>query len=488
MAKFTKKFEMYRFLQANIPNIYAEAKKAADEIGIPAELRGKFGLTGAISGCPSPLTKKVREALDKGSTEVIPLAKLADEIRSIVKDVYGDDYDAAPVNTCEAGLWVTFDALFTPPMQGRGDSYQARYIIPYEKHLHHHGGYGRPFPGRFKDILADRGSTAGELGFYGKRQNNTSVYMVPLVGADYSVHGIKYHPTIQLTKVDPEASANKIKIVAERHATMLTGITSLGYDTPGYGYGVKDTEGTPELQKKLAQIAHDFDVPYVVDNAWGVPFIGHDIRKSGADVIIYSLDKASESTTAGLIVGKEEFMVPIRRALGMHGDRYGTTASYGKAAYVTNDPGKEALLGVIAALKELRDNPEELTKPVDDMYLIVKEEFEQIHPKIKKGLIITKSYNSRAVEVNYENTWAGDELGLPIFSIEDMYSGTNILQSGMGAMGVIPTVAYDANIMISPGLGTTDENGQIIEKNFRYAVKALVKLMEIVAKYSCFIE
>ena len=50
-------------------------------------------------------------------------------------------------------------------MQGRGESYQARYLIPYEKHLHHHGSYGRPFPGRFKDIVADRGSTAGNWGF-----------------------------------------------------------------------------------------------------------------------------------------------------------------------------------------------------------------------------------------------------------------------------------------------------------------------------------
>ncbi|GLI19133.1 MULTISPECIES: hypothetical protein [Tepidanaerobacter] len=488
MAKFTKKFEMYKSLQANIQNIYADARKAADEIGIPAELRGKFGLTGAVSGCPSPLTKKVREAMDKGATEVIPLATLVDQIRGLVKDVYGDDYDAAPINTCEAGLWVAFDALFTTPMQGRGDGYQARYIIPYEKHLHHHGGYGRPFPGRFKDILADRGATAGELGFYGKRQNNLSVYIAPLVGADYSVHGIKYHPAIQLTKVDPEASAKKIKTIAERQASMLTGITSLAYDTPGYGYGVKDSDGVPVLQKRLAEIAKDFDVPYVVDNAWGVPFIGHDIRKSGADVIIYSMDKASESPTGGLIIGKEEFMVPIRRALGMHGDRYGTTASYGKAAYVTNDPGKEAMLGMIAALKEIIDNPDELKKPVDDMYKIVKEEFDQIHPKIRKGLIISKSYNSRAIEVNYENTWNDGELGLPIFSIEDMYAGTQLLQTGLSQMGVIPTVAYDANIMISPGLGTTDEKGQIIESNFRYAVKAQVKLMEIVAKYSGFID
>ena len=175
MAKFNKKFQMYQYLQANIANIYAEAKKAADEIGIPEDLRGKFGLTGAISGCPSPLSRNIREAVEKGAQEVIPLSKLVDEIRSIVKDVYGDEYDAAPISTCEAGIWVALDVLFSPPMQGRGDNYQARYIIPYEKHLHHHGGYGRPFPGRFKDVLADRGSTAGELGFYGKRQNNLSM-------------------------------------------------------------------------------------------------------------------------------------------------------------------------------------------------------------------------------------------------------------------------------------------------------------------------
>ena len=488
MAKFTKKFEMYSSLQANTANIFADAKKAADEIGIPADLKGKFGLTGAISGCPSPLDKDIKDAVMKGSDEVIPLAKLVNEIRCIVKDVYGDEYDACPVSTCEAGIWVAFDSLFSPPMQGRGDNYLGRYIIPYEKHLHHHGGYGRPFPGKYKDILADRGSTAGELGFHGKRQNNLSMHIVPLEGADYSVHGIKYHPAIQLTGVDPEASAKRIAKAAERDASMLTGITSLAYDTPGYGYGVHDQDGTPVLQKKLAQIAQDFDVPYVMDNAWGVPFIGHDITKSGADAIIYSMDKASGSPTSGLIIGKEDVMVPIRRAMGMHGDRWGTSSSYGKAAYVGFDPGKEALLGQIAALKRLKDNADSMKQPVEDMYKIVKEEFEQINPKIKKGLLFSKSYNSRAVEVNYEKTWEGNELGFPIFPLEDMYAGSQLMQTALGAMGVIPTIAYDGNIFISPGLGTTDENGQIIEANFRYAVKALVRLMEIIAKYSGFLD
>jgi len=484
MTKPKYKFQMYQQLQANMGSIYAEAKKAADEIGIPPEIRGRFGLTGAISGCPAPLRRDIMEAGEKGALEVIPLAKLVDEIRELVKDVYGDGFDVAPVSTCEAGLWLTFDALFTPPMQGRGDNYRARYIAPYEKHLHHQGSYGRPFPARFKDILADRGSTAGELGFYGKRQNNLDTVIVPLEGARYDVHGIKYHPVPMLSGVDARASLERIAFHADIHKSMLTGITSLAYETPGYGYAEKDADGVPLLQKLLAQLAHKYDIPYVVDNAWGLPFVGHDPVKSGADVVIYSMDKATGAATSGLVIGREEYMVPIRRAMGMHGDRYGTTASYGKAAYVAFDPGKEALLTQIQALKVLRDRPEVLTRPVDALEVIVKEEFSRLPAKLKEGIIISKSYNSTAVEVNYEGTWKNGTLGIPIFSIEDMYAGTNLFQSGMSQMGVIPTVAYDGNIYISPGLGTCDEEGQLLEKETRYAVQALVRLIEIVCKYS----
>ena len=484
MSKFKYKFQMYKHLQANIPAIYADAKKAAEEIGIPADLRGKFGMTGGISGCPAPLRDDIIKASEEAAKTVTPLAVMVDQIRELVKDIYGDGYDAAPTSTCEAGLWVTFDSLFTPPATGRGDNYRARYIAPLEKHLHHQGGYGRPFPGKYKDILADRGSTPGELGFMGKRQNNLDTLMVPLAGAEYSVHGIKHHPVPLLTKVDPEATYVEMKKVAERHATMLTGMTSLAYETPGYGYSVKDKDGTPVLQKLYAKLCKEYNIPYVLDNAWGVPGIGHDIRKSGADIIIYSMDKASGAATSGLIIGKEDIMVPIRRAMGMHGDRWGTGSTYGKAAYVTFDPGKEALATQIQVLKVLRDNPEVYTKAVDDLFDVVKEEFAKIHPKLKAGIIISKSYNSRAVEVNYEGTWKDGELGLPIFSIEDMYSGTNIFQSGMAQMGVIPTVAYDGNIYISPDLATTDSKGNLLKDVMRYGVQAQVKLIEIVAKYA----
>lgn len=479
------KFEMYRQLQQNIPALYAEARAVAEEI-VPRDLKGKFGLTGAISGCPAPLRDDILKASEEGAREVIPLAKLVDEIRELVKGVYGDEYDAAPVSTCEAGLWVTFDCLFSPPMMGRGDSYRSCYIAPYEKHMHHQASYGRPVPPRYKDFLADRGSTAGELGFYGKRQNNLDTVIVPLSGARYDVHGIKYHPVPLLTGVDPEQSREQLKKQAAIHSASLSGFTSLGYETPGYGYAKQDAQGTPLLQQYIAEIAQSYNVPYVIDNAWGLPFVGCSPIRTGADVVIYSMDKATGAATSGLIIGKEECLVPIRRALGMHGDRYGTTASYGKAAYVTFDPGKEALLTQIQALKVLRDNPEVLTAPVDALEKIVREEFASINlpPRLKDGLLITKSYNSTAVEVNYEGTWAGGEMGLPIFSIEDMYAGSNIFQTGMAQMGVIPTVAYDGNIYISPGLGTCDGKGQLVDAAMRPAIKALVKLIEITAKYA----
>ncbi len=295
MSKY--RYHLYKKLKLSMPKIMEEAKKAADEIGIPHEWRGKFGLTGAISGCHGLITKEVDEAISAVAREVIPNKVFADEIRDIVKDYYGDEYDALLVSTCEAALWLSFDVLVAPPLTGRGEKYRSRYVIPYERHIHHHGGYGRPIPPYYKDILADRGCTAGELGFYGKRLENVDTIIVPMVGARYVAHGIKYHPAVLLSGVNALATAEKIKETAERYIDTLAGFTTLGYDTAGYGYGDKDNDGTPLLQKKIGELACLYNVPYIVDNAWGVPFIGTDPRKTGAWVMTYSMDKAAGAPT-----------------------------------------------------------------------------------------------------------------------------------------------------------------------------------------------
>jgi len=54
-------------------------------------------------------------------------------------------------------------------------------------------------------------------------------------------------------------------------------------------------------------------------------------------------------------------------------------------------------------------------------------------------------------------------------------------------MGIIATISYDANIFISPGQGTCDEEGNIIEEKMRLAIKGLFALIEIIGRYSGFL-
>ncbi len=476
------RYQVYRRLYENRTRITSDAARAAADMGFPAELRGRVGLIGALSSCPGALPKWMIREVSEGLARSTPLAGLVEQIRELVKDVYGDDYDAAPVNTCEAGLWVALDVLASPPALGRGGSYRARYIAPYEKQMHHQGGYGRPFPPKYKDLFSDRGATGGELGFYAKRLSDLDVVVVKLAGASYEPHGVNYHVVPVLLDVDPEASIALISRVAERHGKHLTAIVSMGYDTPGYGYGAKDENGVPRLQKHLGQLARSYDVPYIVDNAFGLPFLGTNPAKIGADVIVYSMDKAAHCPTSGLIIGREDVMVPIRRALGFHGGREGSPASYGQSGYVAADPGKAALLGQVAALRALRDKPRVWVENADRLESIVREEFDRLPAGVRDLVSITKTYNSEAVEVNWEGTWRDGRVGIPLFSSEDAYCGSSPVTWALEAMGVM--AHDDCNMYIAPGFGTSDENGVMIPENMRWCVRALVETLRILANFA----
>ena len=486
--KWNYKYQLYKHLQANQAAIYAEARKAAEEIGITGDWKGSVGLTGAVSGCHGLLGREVEAAMHEVSRKVLPSAVLDEKIRDVVKEYYGDGYDAALINTCEAALNVSFDVLCMPPTMGKGDPYRARYLAPYERHTHHQAAYGRPFPPKYKEVNAERGEAAGEYGVQGKRAFNLDTVYIKMAGADYECHGIKYNTIPSLLHTDGAKTVERFAEVAARHVDTLAGFASVGYETPGYGYGDKDENGVPVLQTGLGMLAEKYDVPYIVDNAWGVPFIGTDPRTIGCDVIMYSMDKASGAPTCGLIIGKEEPMVSIRRALGIHGARYGTLSSHGKAAYVGFDPGKEALAGALAAMKILKDRPEISLKALDDLYRITMEEFELLPTALKAGWKIYKSVNCMAVELNYADSWQNGEFGIPIFSIEDMYAGSHVLQNCMSQMGMVPTIAYDANIFVSNGIGNLDEDGVLLEHPTRMSIKAMFKAIEIISRYGGLIE
>ena len=478
------KYEMYHHLFETQQEFLEKAKKIPKEVGLPDGLQGQIGLTGTISENHGLLRREIIDAIAAGGRKVVNNAVLDKEIRRLVKSWYGDEYDAVAANTCEALLYVAFDSLASPPIAGRGQCYTARYIAPYEKHLHHQGAYGRPFPPKYKDFAADRGLAAGEFGQMGKRLTNLETVIVPLVGAKYECHGIKYHPCTLMAGVDANASGDRIAQVAREHVSSLSAITSLGYTHPGSGYGQRDERGVPILQKRLAEIAQSHNVPYILDNAVGVPFLCTDPRDIGCDVVLFSMDKASGGPTCGLAIGREETIVPMARALGVHSHRNGSPLAHGKASNVGFDPGKEALNGLIALLGLLQNEGDKYRRQIDLWHDIVVDEFKRMDSGLLKGLVFDKDYNGLCSEVDYEKTWTNDRFGIPIFSVEDLYGGTGLTMSAMRVMGIAPCIMYDGTIKMSPGLGTTDERGELMVDRVRPMIRCMVRMLEMLCEHA----
>ncbi|GAJ24689.1 unnamed protein product, partial [marine sediment metagenome] len=87
------------------------------------------------------------------------------------------------------------------------------------------------------------------------------------------------------------------------------------------------------LKNLLGNLLTKYDVPYLVDSASCLPVIGLSPKDIGADVMVWSMDKAARAPISGLIVGKEEIMVPVRKSLGLGGQRHGEVSSHSKALF-----------------------------------------------------------------------------------------------------------------------------------------------------------
>lgn len=477
------KFDLYRGLRESQPAILEEAEAIGKRLGLAEKYKGKLGVSGSNSSAPPPLRRPVVDALVGASADYLPLVRVGDEIRRVVKSVLGDEYDAAVVNGAEAGLATSYAALLAPSQVGPGESARARVVVPYERHVEHHASYGRPVPGHYKDLFADRGATAGELGLLGRRLPNVDVALVKLPGARYPVHGVKSYPVPLLLDVDAEAAAQALAHAGDRDPAQLAGFVALGYDTPGFGHRQKDSDGISVLHRRLGEVAAERNVPFVVDNAWGMPFLGTDLRKIGADVAFYSMDKVAGGPTAGLIIGREGPMVNIRRALGTHGERFGAVSAHGKASHVFFDPGKEALAGTLAALRLLRDDPGLVTDAIDTAFAIAQDEFDRLRGGFKPGILLTRSINAGGVEINYQGTWDGlqeSRFGIPIFTHEDRIAQSNVLNNALARMGIVPNLSDDANILVTPGAGTLRPDGRVDEDLLRLVVRAQLLALKLV--------
>ena len=480
------RYQWYQAIYESFPEIFAQASKFGEKLGI-GKLGTDIGTYAGSSSRPGNLPNYVLDEIidaNRGG-KTLTLRQIEDEVREIVKDVYGDGYDAAVANTCEAALRICFETLCAPPTMRRGDVYRSRFLMLYGEDYEWMGGYGRPFPPKYKNLLVDRSVSSGELGVEGKSLANLDALYVRFSGARYESHGIRFTPTSLLTQIDVEQTMQNVKKVASRHAHFLSAVAGLGYDTPSYGYAAKDENGAPTLKRLLGELARDYDVPYIVDNASSLPIIGLDPRQIGADIMTYSMDKAGRAPASGLIIGKDEVINPIRKGMGLGGQRYGEVSSHGKAAYAFADPGRDTVIGLAAYLKVLRDKPHIVKDPVDKFHDILLAEFEAFQPsRFRESLLFTKSYHLGGSELNYEQTWEGGDFGIPIFTLEDLWANTNPIVSAQEAMGVEPATIYGGKMFLGPGLGTLDQEGNLVEEYVVLAVKTLVKALEIVCEHA----
>jgi hypothetical protein len=68
------------------------------------------------------LRKNILKTLNEEADRPISLSSLVDKIREIIKYYYGDEYDAVPINCCEAALQLIYDTLIKPSIVGGGYS------------------------------------------------------------------------------------------------------------------------------------------------------------------------------------------------------------------------------------------------------------------------------------------------------------------------------------------------------------------------------
>lgn len=477
--------QIYQALGREKNEFLVRVAQEAGRVGIAEEWKGKIGLTGSNSARPAYLRRDIVDAIAAGARNPRNLIEYAEDIRVLVKEEYGDDYDALPINTCEAALWAALDTLASPPIAGRGDGYRARYIALYEAHGEHQVGYGRPFPPKYKDVFADRANIAGELGVIGRRLNDLDAIVVKMQGARYEPHGIKSFIVPLLATVDAKRTLDRVEQVLMQHIESTSALVSLGYDSPGYGYGEKREGDVSVLKAGLGGLAKAHDLPYIVDNARGIPFLGAHPRDIDADVVMFSMDKVAGAPTSGLIVGRPECIIALQRAVGWHSERFGGgSMTYGKGMFAAFDPGREALIGQVEALRWLRSNQALAKDTIDRLHRIVLEESRPLIATYGDGIRISRSYNGGAVEINYADTWSEGRVGIPIFSTEDKAAGMNLITAGVGALGILPPSPDEGNVVITLGRGLLDEEGGLIEERARAAVRGLVVVLSLLGEYA----
>ena len=236
------------------------------------------------------------------------------------------------------------DALLTPPLIGRGEPYRARCIGLFERHAEHHLSYGRPFPPKYKDVFADRGATAGELGSRRQAQPEHDIVIVPMAGASYALHGIKFYPMPLLMNTDAGTPLRPCAVPQ----TFMRGISAaLSHlvTTPWATATARRTAAAHRSCWQYRRAGGRTRRPVRVRQRVGHAVSRHRPARDRRRCDAVQHGQGDRAPTSGLVIGREDAMVNVRRAFGIHGDRFGATSRTARPAMLPPIPGKMAMTG-----------------------------------------------------------------------------------------------------------------------------------------------
>lgn len=460
MAREKYKFRMYENLAKAAGTILEKARAAAIERPARVPVHPPRGTSG--SEPPPHLENDPKDALD-----------LVGRIRELVKDAYGDSYDACPTSSTGAGLALC-RAMAVPDGRTAEEKAILREsriaVIPRQKPSEILSEF-RPLPPKY--------ALLPEFGSHGMKGGPCTLRaaLVPLAGASYSYHGIVPAPVSMVANAHTGPSLDAVAATAEACLPYLSAIIALGTGIPGCGFTQVKDDGLPELHAGLGEIAGEYDVPFILNNSPAIPFLGPDLAKTAVSAIVFGPFGAGGP---GLVIGSEELVAPMLELAGANGHSAGnrTSAKHGAPPIF---PSADIVGDMLELMTETRNNPERFGRVVDKIYDIATSEFAHLGDDMKRQLRFRKSYGTLSVEINYEDTW-NDGIGFPVFSSRDRAAGTHLLREGLREMGAADISVVDAGIVLSVPRKTPRQaiDPHIDTEELRRDLKNLLSLLKII--------
>ncbi|HHX28436.1 MAG: hypothetical protein ACOX5Q_01145 [Bacillota bacterium] len=463
MAREKYRFRMYESLAKAARTILDKAQGAAGEGAPNAPLR-------------PPEAVSMSEPSRLSDDDPADIQDLIGRIRELVKDTYGDSYDACPIGSTSAGLALC-RAIAVPDRTIREHKGRLRAsgvaVVPRQKPSELFAE-SRPLPPKYSLLPEFRSHGNADAA-----SSDLAAAVVPLVGASYSYHGIVPGPVAMVAKAQAEPSLEAVAATAEACLPHLAAIFALGTSVPGCGFTEANDDGLPELHVGLGEMAAEYDVPFIIDNSPGIPFLGPDLGKAMISAAVFG---PFGPGGPGLVIGVEELVLPILQLAGAAGHRAGKATS-GMHVAPPVLPGKDTLRDMLGLMNETRHNPERFGRVVDRIYDIATSEFAHLNDDFKRALRFMKNYATLSVEINYEDTW-NDSMGFPVFSAEDAAAGTHLLREGLKRMGVTSISVVDAGIVIGIPRHTLKQalDLPLDPERLRKEVQDLVSLVKIIGE------